>query len=210
VKRPTPASLGAYDARPIRSLTQEDPIGLAGGLNLYGFAQGDPVNFSDPFGLCPICIIAVGYAIFEAASTAYDAYQTAKTLADRNASFGDKAWAVGGALSGFGLPGPGTLYTRAVRPVVPAVKNSKLANIVRDLYRGATGSNPIGTGSTADAIRWERITGEPVGGTFHTEKGQQYLKALESWLANNANAANRDRLVAQSVLDDLRSALAAR
>ena len=30
-----------------------DPIGLAGGLNLYGYAGGDPVNFSDPFGLCP-------------------------------------------------------------------------------------------------------------------------------------------------------------
>jgi RHS repeat-associated protein len=32
--------------------TQEDPIGLAGGLNLYGFAGGDPVDFSDPFGPC--------------------------------------------------------------------------------------------------------------------------------------------------------------
>lgn len=30
---------------------------MAGGLNLYGFAGGDPVNFSDPFGLfpCPPC-----------------------------------------------------------------------------------------------------------------------------------------------------------
>jgi RHS repeat-associated protein len=33
--------------------TQEDPIGLAGGLNAYGFANGDPVSYSDPYGLCP-------------------------------------------------------------------------------------------------------------------------------------------------------------
>src|SRR5213075_3201432 len=33
--------------------TQQDPIGIGGGLNLYGFAGGDPVTFTDPFGLCP-------------------------------------------------------------------------------------------------------------------------------------------------------------
>jgi len=31
--------------------TQEDPIGLAGGTNLYGFAGGDPASYSDPLGL---------------------------------------------------------------------------------------------------------------------------------------------------------------
>ena len=31
--------------------SQEDPVGLAGGLNTYGFAAGDPVSYSDPFGL---------------------------------------------------------------------------------------------------------------------------------------------------------------
>ncbi|MDB4878537.1 MAG: hypothetical protein JWM41_4983 [Gemmatimonadetes bacterium] len=41
-----------YDPRTGR-FTQEDPIGLAGGMNLYGFASGDPVNHTDPFGLAP-------------------------------------------------------------------------------------------------------------------------------------------------------------
>jgi len=40
-----------YD-RGVGQFTQEDPIGIAGGLNLYGYANGDPINFSDPFGLC--------------------------------------------------------------------------------------------------------------------------------------------------------------
>lgn len=40
---------------------------MAGGLNLYGFAAGDPVNFSDPFGLCPVCDIAdVGFFLYSA------------------------------------------------------------------------------------------------------------------------------------------------
>jgi RHS repeat-associated protein len=41
-----------YDPQSGR-FTQEDPIGIAGGLNVYGFAGGDPVNYSDPYGLCP-------------------------------------------------------------------------------------------------------------------------------------------------------------
>jgi RHS repeat-associated protein len=39
--------------------TQEDPAGLTAGANLYAFAGGDPVNYSDPFGLCPSCVGAI-------------------------------------------------------------------------------------------------------------------------------------------------------
>jgi RHS repeat-associated protein len=41
-----------YDPKSGR-FTQEDPIGLAGGVNLYGFAAGDPVSYDDPYGLAP-------------------------------------------------------------------------------------------------------------------------------------------------------------
>ncbi|HET7464047.1 MAG TPA: RHS repeat-associated core domain-containing protein [Longimicrobium sp.] len=50
-----------YDPQTGR-FTQEDPIGLAGGLNLYAYGNGDAINSSDPSGLCPICIGALAGA----------------------------------------------------------------------------------------------------------------------------------------------------
>jgi RHS repeat-associated protein len=42
-----------YDDPQTGQFTQPDPIGIAGGLNAYGFAEGDPVTYADPYGLCP-------------------------------------------------------------------------------------------------------------------------------------------------------------
>lgn len=91
--------------------------------------------------------------------------------------------------------------------IIPKVANPKLASLVSDLYKGARGPKPIGTGSTADAIRNELATGLPTNGVFHSEKGRQYINALNNWLRKNPNADSYDRLVAESLRMDLESAL---
>jgi RHS repeat-associated protein len=45
-----------YDAASGR-FTQEDPIGFAGRSNLYAYAGNNPAVYTDPFGLCPDCIL---------------------------------------------------------------------------------------------------------------------------------------------------------
>jgi RHS repeat-associated protein len=46
------------------TFTQQDPIGLGGGLNAYGFAGGDPTSYRDPQGTCgPFCVVAVSVGV---------------------------------------------------------------------------------------------------------------------------------------------------
>ncbi|WP_371785161.1 RHS repeat-associated core domain-containing protein [Streptosporangium subroseum] len=42
----------------------EDPIGVDGGANLYGYAAGDPVNATDPSGNNPLLAACAGGALF--------------------------------------------------------------------------------------------------------------------------------------------------
>lgn len=92
--------------------------------------------------------------------------------------------------------------------MAPVVRSVALKNIVRDLYKGIHSPQVIGTGSTADAIRYELRTGLPVGGRFHSQKGQEYINALNRWMRRNPNADHHDQLVAHSLRDDLTAALA--
>jgi len=86
---------------------------------------------------------------------------------------------------------------------VPKVSDPKLANIVSSLFKGTRDANAIGTGSTMDALRYEIATGKMTGGRYHTQKVWDSIRALQRWIRENPNASARDRLVAQSLLDDL-------
>jgi len=106
--------------------TQQDPIGIAGGLNLYGYANGDPVNYSDPFGLCPAwktgvpCFVEKGLA---------------------GAAVGGVAGAAVGATGGtFVVPGVGTVTGGGGGAVVGAAAGlvaGTLAGGIEDLGHAA-------------------------------------------------------------------------
>jgi RHS repeat-associated protein len=50
-----------------------DPIGLRGGLNVYGYVGGNPLSFNDPTGqFFPNAVGAIGGAIFGGASSFFD------------------------------------------------------------------------------------------------------------------------------------------
>ncbi|WP_247653146.1 VENN motif pre-toxin domain-containing protein [Pantoea sp. Cy-640] len=86
----------------------------------------------------------------------------------------------------------------------PNVKDDTLKNLIDDLYRP---NAKVGSGSTADAVRYELRTGEQVGGRGHIEKAETYSRALTKWLENNPNASPNDRAAAENVLKDMQNAL---
>lgn len=88
--------------------------------------------------------------------------------------------------------------------VKPQVSDARLSGLMDDLYRDGA---RIGSGSTADAVRYEATTGNQVGGKLHTQKAEDYSMALQKWLDANPSASFSDRSAAKNVLRDLQNAL---
>lgn len=150
--------------------TQEDPIGIAGGLNTYGFAQGDPVSYGDPFGLCPVCLVA--YAVFEIGATAYDLYDFGRTAIDYSqGKVGKAELGITAAGVGVGLFGFGGGYGRAAREALElgfkGVTNVAEQLAFRELATGVrAGSGVVLAGGTHKvAFRQAEAFAAQYGGT---------------------------------------------
>jgi RHS repeat-associated protein len=116
-----------YDPQTGR-FTQEDPIGLAGGVNLYGYAAGDPINLSDPSGLCPWCIGAVAGAIVGAG-----VYHLS-TPAGQRTAWGYLGYAAGGAAIGGTLGYAASALLPAAAPTTgTAVQIGEVTQLTRGI-----------------------------------------------------------------------------
>ncbi|MEM9187923.1 MAG: hypothetical protein AAGF12_02005, partial [Myxococcota bacterium] len=82
---------------------------------------------------------------------------------------------------------------------------------LRDLIGGEHGlyreNAQVGSGSTGDAVRHERRTGERVGNVDHRQKAEDGIRAMDRWLNDNPNARSSDRERATQIRDDLEDAL---
>jgi RHS repeat-associated protein len=168
-----------YDARtydPVTGrFTQEDPIGLAGGINLYGYAGSDPVNSIDPSGNIPVPLITglIGAGI----GAAYGGY--------RNGWRGALVGAVAGGLAGAGLG-----YARVGLGVLPATVGSGVSVTFGPLaVIDATGSAAtVGASSVAAGGGGATITatGATLAGTIIPKSFTFAAGATRVWVHPNA------------------------
>jgi RHS repeat-associated protein len=177
-----------YDPQTGR-FTQEDPIGLAGGMNLYGFAGDDPVSMSDPFGLwdcdkdkpCPNTLKELADRMSAAATDLavkaldvvtdfLDAVIPVKSMAtvfglNPATTAQDRALAGVAAVGSLGDVGPG--LARGIAKTIKGAQGaevsfSRVGNFVRGTWE-------VGGDKGAGYVRWNKVLNQE-GGTVRLFK----------------------------------------
>ena len=121
-----------------RRFLNEDPSGFSGGVNLYAFAGGDPVNLMDPFGLGPTSSgigqsLLNGAASFIANASGYTNFSNGnQDFQNGNYLHGAANYVAGTVNEALLITGVGAAYSKAAGMVSSAVDGlvAEIANPV--------------------------------------------------------------------------------
>lgn len=86
----------------------------------------------------------------------------------------------------------------------PIVKDAKLQGKIEAMWRD---NAELNNKSLSAAIRYERKTGKPVKGLYHSQKGEDMVRGLKKWLRDYPKAAPGDIQTAKTLIKDLKDAL---
>ncbi|WKZ76255.1 MAG: RHS repeat-associated core domain-containing protein [Vicingaceae bacterium] len=124
-----------YDARLGRFLSVDPQTSKLPNWSPYAAFANNPIYFIDPDGELPIVpILLAAWAVTELALSAYDAYETGKTLMDPNATTGQKFTQAG--LFAVGLLAPGGGYGTMGKAALSKIDNALVLAKSSKSYRG--------------------------------------------------------------------------
>src|SRR5437016_203574 len=75
-----------YYSPSLQRFVSEDPIGTAGGINLYAYVGNDPILLTDPTGRCPMCIAGIIGGVIGGAAAGIQAYANGASALDMAAA----------------------------------------------------------------------------------------------------------------------------
>ena len=168
-----------YDPKAGRYLTA-DPIGLAGGVNLFGYANQDPVNYIDPDGQNPFLIAVAAAALLLANPDAGNAPGPSDVPIDSTGFQGmvtDSVLAASlGSLAGkLGSKVGGCFGKNAANGVEAAWDASRAAHIFRDAVGHV---NPGTAASQGRLIRlFEQVASDSANLNMSVVKSPEAVKA---------------------------------